>query len=99
MASRFDPYNDDLWNCWCDLCMALARAAAHHIPSELAAASDTLFAALEAGTHTKRGPRGSRTERDPLKYRSDGSFMREGLGIGMTPGGVGGSARRGVGRD
>lgn len=95
MRSRFDPYNDELWNCWCLVCMALASAHARHIPSALDAASEALFEALESGTHVHEGPHVSLTKWEPLKCRSDGWQMREGTGIGMTPGGVtGGGIRR-----
>jgi hypothetical protein len=94
VASRFDPYDDELWNCWCRVCMGLARAHASHIPSALDAASEVLFKALEAGEHTHCGPRVSLTKWEPLKYRDDGWQMREGTGIGMTLGGVTGSGRR-----
>lgn len=93
MKSRFDPYNDEIWNCWCSLCMDLASAHTRHIPSALDAASDVLFEALEAGTHKHQGPRVSLVKWDPSKYRKSGWEMREGLGIGVTIGGVTGSVR------
>ncbi|PKA37935.1 hypothetical protein [Streptomyces sp. SM8] len=94
MANRFDPYNDELWNCWCPLCTDLASAHTRHIPSALDAASEALFRALEAGVHVHMKPRVSLTKWEPLKYRDDGWKMREGLGIGVTPGGVTGGGRR-----
>ncbi len=94
MGSRFDPYWDELWNCSCPLCTELRRAHARHIPSALDEASEALFQALEARTHGHERPRVSLTKWDPLKYRNDGWQMREGLGIGVTLGGVTGSARR-----
>ena len=89
MAGRFDPYNDEIWGCFCPLCMALASAHARHLPSALSAASDVLFAALEAGTHTKQGPRVRLTK--GRSYQSSGGFMQSGMGLGVTPGGVTGS--------
>lgn len=94
VANRFDPYNDEIWGCWCVLCKALASAHARHTPSALDEASDALFNALESGSHKHEEPRVSLTKWDPLKYRDDGWKMREGLGVGMTPGGVTGSTRR-----
>lgn len=94
MANRFDPYHDELWNCWCPLCMELAGAHTAHIPSALDAASEALFVALAAGTHRRQGPRVSLTKWNPLSVRDDGWKMREGLGIGVTPGGVTGGGRR-----
>lgn len=96
MAGRFDPYNDEIWGCFCPLCMKLARAAVAR--TGLDEASDALFSALEDGTHRHEDPHVSLVKRNPMNYRSDGSDMREGLGIGMTPGGVTGSTRRGASR-
>jgi len=96
MKSRFDPYDSEIRNCWCPLCVALARAGQSHLPSRVNAASDDLFEALELGQHTKRGPKARLIKGfDARKYRDDGSDMREGLGIGVTLGGVTGSVRRG----
>ncbi|HLL34173.1 MAG TPA: hypothetical protein VK545_09840 [Streptomyces sp.] len=94
MGSRFDPYDSELRNCWCPRCKALANAHARHIPSALDDASEDLFKALKAGTHRHEGPRVSLTKWDPMKYRNDGWQLREGLGIGVTTGGVTGSVRR-----
>lgn len=94
MKSRFDPYNDEIWGCFCPLCMALAGAHVRGIPSGLGDASDELFKALENGTHKHEGPHVSLVKFDPRKYRSDGWQMREGAGIGMTPGGVTGAVRK-----
>ena len=82
--SRFDPYNDELWNCWCPLCMDLVRAHQRHIPSAMDAASQALFEALESGAHTHSGPRVSLTKWDPTVYMNDGWQLREGTGIGVT---------------
>lgn len=94
MASRFAPYYDQLWNCWCPICMDLANAHVSHLPSALDAASDALFIALEAGTHRHEKPRVSLIRRPGREHRNDGWQMREGLGIGTTPGGHMGSDRR-----
>ncbi|MBT2412684.1 hypothetical protein J7I94_19315 [Streptomyces sp. ISL-12] len=94
MANRFDPYNDEIWGCWCVLCKALASAHARHIPSALDEASDALFNALESGVHRHEEPRVSLVKWDPAKYRNDGWQLREGLGIGVTTGGVTGSVRQ-----
>ncbi|MFI2354727.1 hypothetical protein ACH5AG_08570 [Streptomyces anulatus] len=93
MASRFAPYYDDLWNCWCLLCVDLANAHVRHIPSALDTASEALFAALEAGVHVHQKPRVSLIRRPGRDHRNDGWQMREGLGIGVTPGGHMGSVR------
>lgn len=93
MPGRFAPYYDQLWNCWCPLCMAVANAHVHHIPSALDAASEELFKALEAGAHTHEKPHVSLTRWDPMAHRNDGWQMREGIGIGVTPGGHMGSVR------
>lgn len=83
MASRFDPYDEELWNCWCPLCMASARAALHGT-GPATRASDDLFKALESGQHRHQGPRVSLVKFNPLSVRNDGWQMREGLGIGVT---------------
>lgn len=92
--SRFEPYYDEIDFCWCPLCTELARAHCHHTPSVVDEASEALFKALERGTHKHEGPHVSLVKFDARKYRNDGSEMREGLGIGMTPGGVTGSVRK-----
>lgn len=93
MRSRFDPYDEELWNCWCPLCMALAGAALRGTgPSSRA--SEDLFEALESGRHRHQGPNVSPTKFDPRSVRDNGWQMREGTGIGVTPGGVTGSVHR-----
>lgn len=92
MANRFDPFDTEIRGCFCPLCMTLASAHARHMLSALSAASDALFAALEAGTHTAQGPRGSLIK--GRGYQSSGGFMASGMGLGVTPGGVTGSTYR-----
>jgi hypothetical protein len=55
---------------------------------------ETLLKALEDGTHKHEGPHVSLAKFDPRSVRSDGSDMRDGIGVGVTLYGVGGSGHR-----
>lgn len=90
--NRFDPYDSEIRGCWCALCMTLASAYNRGGAHALTAASDALFAALEAGTHRKSGPKVSLSKERCIRPTGR-SFMQTGMGLGVTLGGVTGAIR------
>lgn len=94
---------DDGMGCHCDLCTALKYAHGRH--ANLTPYSEALHAALVAGTHAhvswtewtdklranRAGDEGPACYRDRNAIRS---YMRDGMGLGVTPGGINGALAR-----
>lgn len=105
---NFAPFDRELsgedgMGCHCDLCNEAKYAHARH--ANLRPYSEALHAALVAGTHVHVSwtewtdkLRANRTGDDgPACYRDRDairSYMRGGMGLGMTPGGITGSTYR-----
>jgi hypothetical protein len=93
----FKPFLRDITGCCCDLCNALAHAVS--LPQgDWVPRSNTLFDALVAGTHVYRSHDewAEKLRADSTGgpgYQSSGGFMKSGLGLGLTPGGVTGAVR------